>query len=102
MDIKKIKDLVNSDDPYEDIEFKIIRCLAEDDKVIPILLNILNQERELKKEVSQEMNMLLSKAHIGLDEPQLNKDNFIQKEIIDFYKTYKTVIGHCFKNINLK
>ena len=42
------------------------------------------------------MNLLLSKADVGLKEPELNEDGFMQKEISDFYDTAE--VNHCFKN----
>ena len=82
-----------------DQEHLIIQTLAKDEKVIPIIMDILAAERSLKKEVITEMNMQLSRADIGLDNPEvINKDDFIQKEIKDFYAKYKDSVGHCFKD----
>ena len=99
MDIKGIKDIVNSDNLSDGAkESKIIDCLAQDENVIPLMMTILNREREMKSEVLVEMNVLLSKAESGLENPKLNTDGFMQKEIIEFYKKYKNVVNHCFKD----
>jgi hypothetical protein len=100
MDIKGIKDIVNSDSlSNEAKESKIIDCLAQDENVIPLVMTILRREREMKSEVLVEMNLLLSKAESGLESPKLNRGGFIQKEIMEFYEKYKNVVNHCFKDI---
>lgn len=101
MDIKKLKEVINSNLPDDYIEAKIINILSKDENVIPMMLSVLQNEREIKKEISMEMNVLLSKAHIGLDNKKFNKGNFMQNEIIEFYTKYKDHIGHCFKNLKL-
>jgi len=62
-------------------------------------MKTLQAERELKKEIQVEMNVLLSKAHIGLENSKFNTDGFIQNEIVAFYHKYKDHVGHCFKNL---
>lgn len=99
MNLEELKTIINSDLSDAVKTSEIINSLAKDENVIPIVMKILESEREFKKEVQTEMNMLLSKAHICLDEKRINKDNFIQKEIVGFYKKYKGVVGHCFKNL---
>lgn len=103
MDLNKIKEIVNSDIPNEYKEYSIVEVLANDENVIPTIMKILDRDREFKKEISQEMNLLLSKAHIGLEDPKFNGDGFMQKEIIEFYTKYKGVkgVGHCFKDLKL-
>ncbi len=99
MDFKKLTIIINSSLPNEVKELQIIDCLSKDKNVIPLIMKILDREREVKKEISQEMNVLLSKTHLALDNPKYNEDNFMQKEIIEFYTKYKDQIGHCFKNL---
>lgn len=99
MDINELKEIINSGLPDETIKSLIITSIAKDENVIPVVMKILERERQLKKEIHEEMNVLLSKAHIGLDNWKANKDNFIQKEIIEFYTKYSGVVGHCFKNL---
>lgn len=99
MNIKELKSIINSGLPDDVIKSEIINSLAKDENVIPVVMRILERERQFKKEIHNEMNVLLSKAHIGLDDKKFNGGNFIQKEIIDFYTKYKGYVGHCFKNI---
>ncbi|MCC6683438.1 MAG: hypothetical protein IT247_00045 [Bacteroidia bacterium] len=99
MDIKKIREIVNSELSDEYTEKMIIDVISKDEKVIPIIMKILEDERLYKNEVYSEMNLLLSKAHLGLENKKYNSDGFMQKEIIEFYTKYKGYVGHCFKNL---
>lgn len=99
MNIKELKSIINSGLPDEVIKSEIINSLAKDDNIIPLVMRILEREREFKKEIQIEMNLLLSKAHIGLDNKKFNEGDFMQKEIINFYTKYKGYVGHCFKNL---
>jgi hypothetical protein len=99
MDILELKSIINSGLPDDVIKTEIINSLAKDENIIPIIMRILERERQFKKEIHEEMNVLLSKAHVGLDNNKFNENNFIENEIIEFYKKYKGYIGHCFKNI---
>jgi hypothetical protein len=99
MDLEKLKLIINSELPKKQIEFEIINAISKDENVIPLLMKILERERQFKKEISEEMNLLLSKSHVGLDDKKFNEGNFMQKEIIDFYTKYRGFVGHCFKNL---
>ena len=99
MNIKELKSIINSGLPDDVIKSEIINSLAKDENVIPVVMRILERERQFKKEIHNEMNVLLSKAHIGLYDKKFNEGNIIQKEIIDFYTKYKGYVGHCFKNL---
>ena len=98
MNLEELKSIINSGLPDDVIKSEIINSLAKDENVIPVVMRILECEREFKKEIHNEMNLLLSKAHIGLDNKKVNSDNFMQKEIIEFYTKYRGYVGHCFKN----
>lgn len=102
MNLERIKEIINSEISNGDKEFLILKTIAADKRAIPIILEILNHEREQKNEMLTDMNLLLSKADVGLDDQKYNKDGFMQKEIAAFYKKYKNKIGHCFKNYNNK
>lgn len=99
MDIKKIREIVNSELSDEYTEKMIINVISKDEKVIPMIMKILEDERLYKNEVYSEMNLLLSKAHLGLENKKYNSDGFMQKEIIEFYTKYRGYVGHCFKNL---
>jgi hypothetical protein len=99
MNILELKSIINSGLSDDIIKSQIIDSIAKDENVIPVVMTILEREREFKKDMLEEMNLLLSKAHVGLDNNKFNENNFIENEIIEFYKKYKGYIGHCFKNI---
>ena len=99
MNLQELKSIINSGLPDDVIKSEIINSLAKDENVIPVMMKFLERERQFKKEIHEEMNVLLSKAHVGLDKKKFNKDNFMQKEIIKFYTKYKGYVGHCFKNL---
>lgn len=97
MDLKAIQKVINSELPFW--EEWLLTEIAKDESVLPKLLKILDAERKSKDKLIKDMNLLLSKAHTGLEEPNFNKDGFMQKEITKFYLDNKENIGHCFKNI---
>jgi hypothetical protein len=99
MNLQELKSIINSGLPDDVVKSKIINSIAKDENVIPVVMKILERERQFKKEIHEEMNVLLSKAHVGLDDNKFNEGNFMQKEIIEFYTKYKGYIGHCFKNL---
>ncbi len=99
MNLQELKSIINSGLPDDVVKSEIINSLANDENVIPVLMKILERERQFKKEIHEEMNLLLSKAHVGLDDNKFNDGNFMQKEIIEFYTKYKGYVGHCFKNL---
>lgn len=100
MNLAELKSIINSGLPDDIIKSEIINSLAKDENIIPVIMQILERERAFKKELLLDMNLLLSKAHVGLDNKKFNKDGFMQKEIIEFYRKYKGYVGHCFKNLN--
>lgn len=99
MNLDHIKQIVNSSvlTDAEKQEF-ILSIIAQDENAIKHVLFMLYEERKQKSELLTEMNLLLSKAHAGLENRKLNKDNFIQKEIDKFYEKYKNLVSNCFKN----
>ena len=99
MNLQELKSIINSGMPDDVVKSEIINSLAKDENIIPVVMKILERERQFKKEIFEEMNVLLSKAHVGLDDKKFNDGNFMQKEIIEFYTKYKDYVGHCFKNL---
>lgn len=107
MDLKKIKAVLDSDLPDELKEGKIIEILSQDRKVIPILMNILSEERYFKDELIDDMNLQLGKADVYIQtidflnvkqegKQRFNKA-FVLDEIEKFYSKYKGHIIHLFK-----
>ncbi len=99
MDLKKIGEILGEWYPDNVKEALIIELLANDEQVIPRILKILDVERRRSKEMVNESNLLLGKSHIMLDNKKLNKDNFMQGEIIEHFKKYSDVIRHPFLNL---
>jgi len=97
MNLKKIKEIIElpwiSEAAKESL---IINEISKNETVVPIILQMLNDERVRKSELVSTMNLLLSKADVGLKEPKLNPDGFMQEEISKFYSTAE--VNHCFKN----
>lgn len=97
MNLNKIKEIIEMPLISEaDKEILIIEEISKSENVVPTILRILSAERERKNALVNAMNLLLSKADVGLKEPKLNEDGFIQKEISEFYDTAE--VKHCFKN----
>ena len=97
MNLNKIKEIIEMPLISEaDKKNLIIDEISKSEDVVPTILMILNAERERKNELVSTMNLLLSKADVGLKEPKLNEDGFMQKEISEFYDTAE--VNHCFKN----
>lgn len=95
MNLKKIKEVLDNElltEAQQSIE--IYKILAEDRAAIGIIMNILDVERNNNKALISDMNLLLSKVHVIMDEPKLNTDNFVNKEIKAFYSSGR--IDHLF------
>lgn len=99
MNLKQLKDIILLNVPDETKEQMIIRELSKDESVIPLIMEILAYERKRKAELLEVINLELSRAHIGLENPKINKDHFMDKEIIKFYLKNKDHVGHCFKDL---
>ncbi len=108
MDIRELREIINSDLPNEVIESDIIKSLSKDKEVIPIVMRILERERENNKNLINDMNLELSRAHIYIDErpesivegkDRFNK-NFVLDEIAKFYIKHKSFVTHCFNRFN--
>jgi hypothetical protein len=100
MDLAKIKSiLLTNDGIITEVEKRalIIAVIADDERVIPDILDILAAERNKKKEMMVEFNVLLSKADAALDSPKLNKGGFIQNEVKEFYLKNKDYVSHNWK-----
>lgn len=87
----------------DDLEEKIlIPILSSDERVVVSLLLLLQAERNSKKELLNDLNLELSRAHIHLENPSLRKENipFVLSEIEKFYKKWGGKIRHCFNRFN--
>ena len=114
MDIKAITEIVN--DKFTDDKTKaaqIIIVLAKNENVLSDVMEILKEERVLKRELLTDMNMELSRAHIFIDSfmppiPKLKKEaeekgfskSFVLDKIAEFYIKHKGIIRHCFNRFS--
>lgn len=97
MNLNKIQEIIEmSLISKADKESLIINEISKNENVVLTILRILNAERERKNELVSTMNLLLSKADVGLREPKLNEGGFMQKEISEFYDVAE--VNHCFKD----
>ena len=104
MNVEKIKQIVNADISEEQKEIMIINVISEDKKVIPIILDILQSERERNSEMILDYNMELSRALIVLKDKNLKYDKniiadpkWVTGEIIKHYQKWKDYIRCNFK-----
>lgn len=93
MNLEKIKEIVGGGSPAW--QTLLLKEIATDQNAIAHVLTMLNEERHQNKELITELNFQLSRAHIALESPKVNKDGFVQKEITKFYEAGK--INHCYK-----
>ncbi len=108
MNLKEIKEVINSSIPDKQKKECIIGILAKDEKLIPTLMIFLSVERQNKAELIDDMNLELSRAHIYIDErPPIKNEskaafnkNFVIDKISEFYIKYKSVVTHCFNRFN--
>ena len=92
MKIEDIKTVVNSNLPDDIKEGTILHILAEDKKVIPYLLIMLQAERESKEELILDSNVELSRAAAILQNPELADSNWVVEQIKLHYEKWKEVI----------
>ena len=93
MNLEAIQKAFDFSLPNEIIEQRIIEIIAKDENAIPDVLKILNAERLYKSKAISEMNILLGKAKAALENPILNTEGFMQKEIDNFYKSHPDIIN---------
>lgn len=99
--INKLKDIILDDFPFK--EERILQTISKDNNAIPILLKMLDDERQRNKTILSEMNLELSRAHSYITTVKDRKKtgyckNFICKGIVDFYSKNKDYIKHTFDN----
>lgn len=96
MNLQNIQAIVNSGQ----LNWKLLLYeeLATDKDALPTLLGILNAERTEKEQLITDLNFQLSRAHIVIEHPELNKDNFVSAKIKEFYKEGR--INHCYANMD--
>lgn len=99
MNLKNIKEILDSELPNQVKESLIIRELAEDKNVIPKVLQILDEERELRNSLISDSNLELSRALTILMDKKLDKQirPFVIDEIKKHYLKWRRNIKSCFK-----
>lgn len=96
MNIKELREIVNSNHDDRIIEIMVIESLSRSENVIPIIMKLLNKERQIKREIQNNLNELVCKSYVGLNNKDLNKDDFMQKDIEGFFKEYSKYISPVF------
>lgn len=103
MDIKSIKQIINSDLPIDYQEKAIFSIIADDKKAIPYIMEILDNERKQTKELLLDTNVELSRALIVLNDNYLKYNKkvvadpkWVVGEIKKHYLKWKDYIKCCF------
>ncbi|MES2287416.1 MAG: hypothetical protein V4547_17110 [Bacteroidota bacterium] len=104
MDLKSIKAIIDSKEYPDSVkENLIIHVLSDDDNVIPIMLKILDGERDNNKELIMDSNAELSRALLTLEDPKLKTKKpiielkFVTGEIRKHYLKWQKKIRCTFK-----
>lgn len=104
MNIKAIREIVAMPIPDSVASHKIIEVLAKDEHVIPILMQILDQERRETKNLVNESNAELSRALVTLEDPHIGQKGkayieigFVIGEIKKHYRKWQERIKCNFK-----
>ena len=104
MNIKSIKQIVNSDLPNDYQEKAILSILADDKKVIPYIMEILENERKQSKELILDTNYELSRSLLVLNDENLKTNKkvvadpkWVVGEIKKHYLKWKDYIKCNFK-----
>ncbi|HYE67512.1 MAG TPA: hypothetical protein VEA58_02810 [Anaerovoracaceae bacterium] len=77
----------------------MLKEIANDPDAIPKIMQMLDEERRTNKNLVTDLNFQLSRAHVVLEAPEMNKGEFVAAEIRKFYETGR--IGHCY-NMNIE
>jgi hypothetical protein len=105
MNIEKIREVVNSPLPAEYQEKAILAIIADDKKVLPYMMQILQNEREQKEELILDTNLELSRALVTMNAnptgevaKRVHKEqhDFVVGEIKKHYIKWKDTIKCCF------
>lgn len=104
MDIKSIKEIIDSNLPIDYQEKAILSILANDKKAIPYIMQILANEREVSNELLLDTNMELSRALVVLNDENLKANKkviadpkWVACEIKKHYFKWKDYIKCNFK-----
>lgn len=77
MDITSIKNVVNSNLPLDYQEKAILSIIAKDKQAIPYIMEILDNERKINKELISDSNAELSRALVVLSDKNLKSNKNI-------------------------
>ena len=110
MDLKQLSRIINSDAEDFMKESAIIMCLSKDKNVVPMMLNILKEERETTEILVTDMNAELSRAHVyleAIDYKDIKKEvktpfsqKFVLDNIAEFYKIHKDSVNHLYCHVD--
>lgn len=98
MNISRIRDIViDKDLPDEAKHYKLIFEISKDEHAVETVLELLAAERRRKGKMISEMNALLSQGDVMLDNPELNRGNFFQQKVKEFYSEWKEFVNHLYR-----
>lgn len=104
MNIKEITEIINFNISEQQKKKLILATIADDKEAIPIILAMLNNEREKKEELILDSNTELSRALIVLKDKNLTYSKniiadpkWVVGEIIKHYQKWKDYIKCNFK-----
>ena len=99
MDVNKIQGITNLGISDKQKEMAILSVIAEDKNAIPIILRILNSEREKREELILDSNAELSRALAVLKDENLKGNKkmisdpkWVADQIIQHYRKWKNYI----------
>ena len=108
MNLKELKEIINSGLSEEVTKSEIINCLARDKNVIPTIMRILERERVEKNELILDQNAELSRALIVLSDDNLNpskkvvcEPKWVVEEIKKHYRKWNHIVKCNFKVLGL-
>lgn len=98
MNLKEIKEVIESGLPQEYQESQILKIISKDQNAFNTIIRLLQYERDRNKSLIEDMNLELSRADVCIDEKfaLIVDKSFVLDEIGKFYNKYKGIIGHCF------
>lgn len=104
MNLNKIREVLSSGMPEENIRMAIIQIIADDKEAISDVLKILSFEREIKDKIISELNLNLGRADLCIENSSWFDGNkkgtgkeFVRGEISAVYEEFNQYIRNPFR-----
>jgi hypothetical protein len=97
VNLKKIKEIVNSSLLDETKESYIIKVLADDKQIIVTLLKILEAERQDNHQLLSDTNAELSRAVVAIESPKAIDGKWVVEQIRQHYIKWQHKIRCCMR-----